>query len=103
MIPFSPIPKGSTGKQFIQEMSKFLTACNTNSNKKTTALKSRMIFLCLLPQKTSFKSRPSSNREHLTQRLEMWKENKVAEVLLEQKQLPEVFCEKTDPGTGVFL
>ena len=84
-------------------MSKFLTACNTNSNKKTTALKSRMIFLFLMPQKTSFKSRPSNNKEHLTQRLEMWKENKVAEVLLKQKQPPEVFYEKTDPGAGVFL
>ena len=89
MIPFSPIPKGSIGKQFMQEMSRFLIACNTNSNKKTIALKSSMIFPSLVTQKISFKSKPSNNKEHVTQRLEMWKENKFAELLLEQKHPPE--------------
>lgn len=64
-------------------MTKFLTASNTNSNNEAAALKSRMIFPSVMLQRTSFKSKPSYNKEHLTPGLEMWKESKVAELLLE--------------------
>ena len=44
IINFFPLPKGSIGKQFIQDTMKLLAACNTNSNNKIIALKSLMIF-----------------------------------------------------------
>ena len=82
-----PLPKGSIGKQFVQEMTRMLTAWNTNSSSKKTALKSLMIFPSLMLQKTNAKLKSSENKECLARRLDMWKENKISELLFECKEI----------------
>ena len=55
----------------------------SDSPSSTTALKSLMLLPNLLLQKSSNKSSNTINKEHLSRRLELWKEGKVNALLCE--------------------
>ena len=72
--------KSSIEKKYTRD-DKTLTAGNTNSKNKTVTLKRLMVFPSFICQKKSSKSKRSEHKEQLTRRLQLWIENKVAELL----------------------
>ena len=55
------LPSGSTGKRFIEEMTRLINSWTFRSEKDTTAMKPQMVLPTLLLQKTSFTSKSKDN------------------------------------------
>ena len=75
------LPSNSAGKQFVGELTKLIDCWVFDSTSSTTALKSLMLLPNLLLQKSSNKTSNTINKEHLSRRLELWKEGKINALL----------------------
>ena len=75
------LPKSKSGKDFISEMTKLIEEWNSNSPRKGFVLKVLMIMPNPLLQQTTFKAKAKTNKETLDRRMNLWKENKIEELV----------------------
>ena len=75
------LPKGNSGKDYINEMTKLIEEWNSNSPRKDFALKLLMIMPNLLLQQTTFKAKSKVNKETLVRRMQLWKEDKIEDLV----------------------
>ena len=83
------LPFGSTGKRFIEEMTRLINSWTFRSEQDTIAKKALMVLSTLLPQKTSFTSKSKDNVETLKRRLNQWKDEQIEKLLVEGKTIQE--------------
>ena len=68
------LPFGSTGKRFIEEMTRIINNWTFKSEQDSIAMKALMVLPTLLLQKTSFTPKSKDNAETLKRRLDQWKD-----------------------------
>ena len=87
------LPKGSAGKEFIQEMTRLINLWNTKSPERKTCLTALMVMPILLLQRTSLKYKSSEIKDHLKRRLTLWKSKEIEELMSEcrtiQRRIPK--------------
>ena len=66
------VPKGKTGRLFIEEITKWLEYFNEDSKYRCIALKVFMLLPALLLQKPSKKSKNGEHKSKLEERLKQW-------------------------------
>ena len=79
---FDP-PKGETGKDFIKEIVKIIQHFTRKTKWESLALHMLNIFLPLMLQKPSAKSKNKDHVRYLKKRLDLWREGKVEEIVSE--------------------
>ena len=83
------LPSGSTGKRFIEEMTRLINSWTFRSE-QDTAMKALMVLPTLLLQKTSFTSKFKDNVETLKRRLNQRKDGQIEKLLVEGKTIQEM-------------
>ena len=80
---------GSTGKSFIEEMTRHVSIWTFRSKQDIIAMKALMVFPILMLQKTSFTSKSKDNVRTLKRRLNQWKDGQIEKLLVESKTIQE--------------
>ena len=80
---------GSTGKSFIEEMTRHVNIWTFRSKQDIIAMKALMVFPILMLQKTSFTSKSKDNVRTLKRRLNQWKDGQIEKLLVESKTIQE--------------
>ena len=83
------ILKGSTGKDFISEMTQHIVYWNIKSGNHSFALKAFMIMPSLLLQKHDHKAKEVENKAHLKRILDLLKQGKVDNLLFECRSIQD--------------
>ena len=81
------VPRGQAGKDFIAELTRLLRLFNTRSDWECVSLNNAIIFVPLMLQKPSAKSKPSDNARYLSKRLTLWKEGKLDDIMSEAAEI----------------
>ena len=79
----------STGKSFIEEMTRHVNIWTFRSKQDIIAMKALMVFPILMLQKTSFTSKSKDNVRTLKRRLNQWKDGQIEKLLVESKTIQE--------------
>ena len=79
----------STGKRFIEEMTRLINCWTFRSEQDTIAMKALMVVTTLLLQKTFFISKSKDNVKPLKRRLNQWKDGDMEKLLVEGKTIQE--------------
>ena len=86
------VPRSQAGKDLVAEMTRLLRLFNTKSPWEGVSINTSIIFLPMMLQKPSSKSKPSDNSRYLAKRLKLWKEGKLDAIMSEaveiQRRLP---------------
>ena len=83
------LPSGSTGKRFIEKMTRLINNWKFRSEQDTIAMKALMVLPTLMFQKTSLTSKSKDNVEILKQRLNQWEDGQIEKLLIESKTIQE--------------
>ena len=83
------LPSGSTGKCFIEEMTRLINSWTFRSEQDTIAMKALMVLPTLLLQKTSFTLESKDKVETLKRRLNLWKYRQIKKLIVEGKTIQE--------------
>jgi len=83
------LPKGSTGKDFITEMTRLINNWNNKGSEYEVSLTALSVMPMLILQRTSMKSKTSDIKQHLERRLQMWKDRKIDELVEECSTIQE--------------
>ncbi len=89
-------PKGNIGKDFIKELTDIIHLFNTKSKWEPIALHLVNIFIPLMLQKPSAKSKNKDHIRYLKKRLVWWKEGKVDELLSECREIQRLIKERNE-------
>ena len=81
------VPSGSTGKRFIEEITRLINSLTFRSKQDTIAMKALMVLLILLLQKSSFTSKLKDNVETSERILNQWKDGQIEKLLAEGKTI----------------
>ena len=81
------IPRGKVGCDFITEITKLLRHFNNRTKWESLAIHLVNIFIPLMLQKPSAKSKNRDHIRYLSKRLEQWKEGKINEIISECKAI----------------
>ena len=83
---FTP-PKSNVGKQFIAEATRLLELFNKKTAWEGLAMRLFHIFIPIMLQKPSAKSKNQDHMRYLTKRLEMWKNGQLKELMSECEEI----------------
>ena len=87
------VPAGTSGKEFIREISRLYSAFATASSLESIALKATVVMPILLLQKPHHRSKTKEHIACLERRLQTWKEGNLNQLILEgrtiQRRLPK--------------
>ena len=83
---FEP-PKGKAGKDFVIEITRLMQLFNNRTKWESLALQLLNIFIPLMLQKPSAKSKAKDHTRYLNKRIELWKSGKVSEIMSECKEI----------------
>ena len=81
------LPSGNSAKLFIRELTYWLEQFNNDMEYQCIALKVFMILPCLLLQKPSRNSKAKDHALKLNERLGMWKDGKIMDIMSECRQI----------------
>ena len=81
------LPSGSSGKEFIREITRLVRSWNSNSVLMDIAWKCIMVMPALLLQKPSSKSKSKDHSEALKRRLVLWKKGDLNELMRETETI----------------
>ena len=81
------LPSGSTGKRFIEEITRLINSLTFRSKQDTIAMKALMVLLILLLQKSSFTSKLKDTVETSERILKQWKDGQIEKLLAEGKTI----------------
>ena len=77
------VPKNATGKDFISELKKIFHLFNSKTILESVAINMAMVFLPLMLQKPSARSKKKDHTRYLKQRLETWRSGSISDIILE--------------------
>jgi len=77
------IPRGKAGKTLIAEVTCPIRLFNTNKRWESVAIHMLQVFLPLILQKPSLKSKNREHVKYLNKRMEWWKHGKLEELISE--------------------
>ncbi len=77
------VPTGKIGREFIDEVAKTITLFTSGSQMESVALSMVMIMFPLLLQKPSRKSKSKDHSKYLTNRLNMWRDGLLHDLVKE--------------------
>ncbi len=75
------VPRGKVGKMFITEVSKILQQFNTQNAWAPLSLLMMHVFVPLMLQKPSMRSKNKDHIKHLSDRLALWKQGKLSDLM----------------------
>ena len=81
------VPRGKPGNDFIIELTRLLKLFNTKSAWEHVSVNNAIIFVPLMLQKPSAKSKPRDNARYLSKRLSLWNEGKLDEIMSEAAEI----------------
>ena len=81
------LPRGKAGNDFIIELTRLLNLFNMNTHLEKHAISLSIIFITLMTQKPSPKSKAKDNAKFLTARLQKWKDQKINCLLKEAREI----------------
>ena len=94
------LPRGKAGTDLIVELTRLLSLFTDDTKWKRVALSLAFIFVPLMMQKPSKKSKAKENSKYLAKRLILWRDGKIDALIAEgkevQKNLKEQFKKKTE-------
>ena len=88
------LPSGNNAKHFIRELTFWLEQFNNNTAINNISLKVYMVLPSLLLQKPSATSKAKDHTFRLGERLDLWKQGKLDEILIECRIIQRRFCAK---------
>ena len=94
------VPSGTSGKNFINELTFWIRQFNTSTKLNSIALKAFMIIPSLMLQKPSSKSKAKEHAECLNRRLEFWKKGEIACILQEAKLIQRRLLSSKKPKSS---
>ena len=83
------LPRGKAGKDFITELTRLINLFNNDSPWKNIALKMAMIFPAVMLQKPSTKSKARENIKYLSERLKMWHDGELDQLMSQVQKIQE--------------
>ena len=81
------VPRGKVGKDFIVEVTRLVKLFNNKTQWEPLAIHFLNIFVPIMLQKPSRNSKNKDHNRYLAKRLNLWKEGKLHELLLECKEI----------------
>ena len=81
------VPRGKSGQRFISEAIRLLQLFNNKTSWEPLAIQCLNIFLPIILQKPSAKSKANDHVRYLTKRLKLWEEGKLKELMSECKEI----------------
>ena len=84
---FFDIPKGEVGEKFLKKVVTLLQLFNDKTGWESIALLALHVFIPLMLQKPSTKSKNRDHLRYLEKRLKMWKNGELTEIMLEGEEI----------------
>ena len=81
------LPRGKAGKDFIAETTRLLQLFNNKTLWEPVAIHLLIIFLPLMLQKPSIRSKSKDHRRYLEKRLQMWKDGELEALMAEAEEV----------------
>ena len=101
------LPRGKNGSAFIKELSRLLNLFNNKTKWEGVAISMVHIFLPIMLQKPSAKSKARDNAKYLGSRLERWRNGEIASLLAEtnetQKRMKKSLMRKEESREKAFV
>ena len=102
-----PLPRGKCGEAFLKELTKLINLFVNKSAWERVALPAIHVFIPLMLQKPSARSKPRDNAKFLALRLKKWNEGEIDAIMSEdkeiQKRLKKSFERKEESRDRAFL
>ena len=80
---FFDLPKCAKGKEFIREITRFISNWSSNSPERDICMKALMVMPSLLLLRVSKDAKTAENKQQLERRFGLWKEGKIIELVRE--------------------
>ena len=101
------LPRGKSGTAFLKELTRLLNLFVHKTKWERLAISLVHIFIPIMLQKPSLKSKPKDNAKYLLWRLERWKNGNLKSLLDEineiQKRLKKTFTRKQESNEKAFI
>ena len=81
------VPRGNAGRDFISEMARLIQLFNNKTRWEPVAIHCLQIFMPLMLQKPSKKSKNKDHIRYLVKRIKLWKEGKLSALISEGKEI----------------
>ena len=81
------VPRGKAGKEFIEEVSRILSEFTYNTKWKPLSLKLVHVFMPLMLQRPTPRSKPKQNTKYLRERLKLWTEGEIDLIMKQCRQI----------------
>ena len=100
-------PRGSAGKAFAYELARLFHAVGQGTALKAIALKAVFVASSLLLQRTCPHDKPTDNAKQLGERLALWKNEDISELLHKERTIQARFksklvAQENDQSSHVF-
>ena len=86
------LPRGKAGKDFIAETTRLWQLFNNKTLWEPVAIHLLIIFLPLMLQKPSIRSKSKDHRRYLEKRLQMWKDGELEALMAEAEEVQRRLC-----------
>ena len=103
---FFMLPRGESGKEFINEVTRLINLFNENSNFSQQALDAVTVMIPMCLQKPSKESKTSDHKKYLKKRVNWWKEGKIMDILSECREIQKRLIstkKKDDPDHALKI
>ncbi len=90
------VPRGKVGKSFLTEVAKILQQFNSQAGWEPVALLMLHVFIPLMLQKPSQRSKNKDHIKHLSQRLELWKQGRLTDLMAQAKIIQTALLNSTN-------
>ena len=81
------VPRGRAGKDYIEEVSRILSEFTYNTKWKPFSLKLVHVFMPLMLQRPTPKSKPKQNTKYLRERLKLWADGEIDAIMKQCRQI----------------
>ncbi len=88
------VPKGNTGKNFIKELERLLSEFTHSTKWKALSLKLIHVYIPMMLQRPTPKSKPHQNSKYLRERLEWWEEGDLDSIAKQCRQIQQHLAKK---------
>lgn len=103
---FFVLPRGKVGKDFLSELTRLIKLFSCDTVWKPIALKLVHIFIPIMLQRTSVKSKASENAKYLRERLIKWEKGEISQLVSQcseiQRRMKKSFKKSKDENRKAF-
>ena len=93
-----PIPKGNTGKAFVNELARLFAAFASGSTLQSVSLKATVVLPHVVLQKPYRSSKPKDHALSLERRMKLWEQGDLTELLKEGRAIRKRFSSSRHQG-----